>query len=217
LTELHARQVAVGRILKPHGVRGELVVEVRTDEPEQRFAVGASLGVRFSAAGGPAVSTAGGPAVSTAGGPAVSTAGGPAVSTAGGPAVSAAGGPALLTVQAARRHGERLVVRFEGIADRSDAESLRGAVLIVDRSALPPTADPEEFYDHQLVGLTVVLVNGGLVGVVADVLHGPGGDLLVVAREGAGDALVPFVHQIVPTVDLAAGRIVVDPPEGLLA
>lgn len=178
------------------------MVEVRTDEPEQRFAVGARLNVR-SSAGGPAVGEL---AVSSAGGPAV---GEPA---AGGPAVLT---PAVLTVQAARRHGERLVVRFEGIADRSAAESLRGAVLTVDLSDLPPPADPEEFYDHQLVGLAVVLVDGGLIGTVADVLHGSGGDLLVVAREGADDALVPFVHQIVPTVDVVAGRIVVDPPEGL--
>lgn len=187
------------------------MVEVRTDEPEQRFAVGARLGVRSSASK-PAVSS--GPAGSAGGKPAAPTL---ALSSVGVPALSSAGVPAVLTVQAVRRHGERLVVRFEGIADRSAAESLRGAVLTVDLSELPPTADPEEFYDHQLVGLTVVLVDGGLIGTVADVLHGPGGDLLVVAREGAGDALVPFVHQIVPTVDVAAGRIVVDPPEGLLA
>jgi 16S rRNA processing protein RimM len=160
-----------------------LVVEVRTDEPEQRFAVGARLGVR---------------------------------SPSGKPPVLTAGEPAMLTVQAVRRHGERLVVRFEEIADRSAAESLRGIVLTVDLTDLPPTADPEEFYDHQLVGLAVVLMDGQPIGAVTDVLHGPGADLLVVAREGASDALVPFVHQIVPTVDVVAGRIVVDPPEGLL-
>jgi 16S rRNA processing protein RimM len=160
-----------------------LVVEVRTDEPEQRFAVGARLGVR---------------------------------SPGGKPVAPTAGPPAVLTVQAVRRHGARLVVRFEGIADRSGAESLRGAVLTVDLTDLPPAADPDEFYDHQLVGLAVALVDGQALGTVADVLHGPGGDLLVVAREGAGDVLVPFVHQIVPTVDVTAGRIVVDPPEGLL-
>jgi len=160
-----------------------LVVEVRTDEPEQRFVVGARLGVR---------------------------------SPRGGPAALTAGGPAMLTVQAVRRHGERLVVRFEGIADRSAAESLRGAVLTVDLTDLPPAADPEEFYDHQLVGLAVESVDGQAIGTVTDVLHGPGGDLLVVAREDASDALVPFVHQIVPIVEVAAGRIVVDPPEGLL-
>lgn len=166
------------------------MVEVRTDEPEQRFAVGARFGVRLPS--------------------------GRPVPLSAGPDVPSAGGPAVLTVQAVRRHGERLVVRFEGIADRSGAERLRGAVLTVDVTDLPPPADPEEFYDHQLVGLAVALVDGQAIGTVADVLHGPGGDLLVVAREGDSDALVPFVHRIVPIVDVTAGRIVVDPPEGLL-
>lgn len=183
------------------------MVEVRTDEPEQRFAVGARLGVRVPSRD---------PATLRAGKPPVPTAGEPPMVTAGGPAEFTAGGPAVLTVQAVRRHGERLVVRFEGIADRSGAESLRGAVLTIDLTELPPAADPEEFYDHQLVGLAVELVDGQAIGTVADVLHGSGGDLLVVAREGADDALVPFVHQIVPIVDVTAGRIVVDPPEGLL-
>lgn len=159
------------------------MVEVRTDEPEQRFAVGATLAVRSSR---------------------------------GEPAAGTAGELAMLTVQAVRQHGGRLLVRFEGVADRSAAESLRGALLMVDPTELPPAADPEEFYDHQLVGLAVALVDGRPIGTVADVLHGPGGDLLVVAREGANEALVPFVHQIVPIVDVTAGRIVVDPPEGLL-
>lgn len=180
--------VAVGRVVKAHGLRGELVVEVRTDEPEKRFAVGTSLRL--------------------------------------------ADDSRRVTVSSARRHGERLVVRFEGITDRSSADDLRGAVLTVDQAALPPTEDPEEYYDHQLIGLAVEqaggtpagtvadpvagTVAGTVVGTVVDVLHGPGGDLLVVAREGAGDALVPFVHDIVPTVDLDTGRIVITPPDGLL-
>ena len=173
--------VAVGRVVKAHGLRGELVVEVRTDEPDKRFAVGTSLRL--------------------------------------------ADDSRRVTVSSMRRHGERLVVRFEGITDRSSADDLRGAVLTVDQAELPPTEDPEEFYDHQLIGLAVEQAGsspaggspaGTVVGTVVDVLHGPGGDLLVVAREGAGDALVPFVHDIVPTVDLGAGRIVITPPDGLL-
>lgn len=171
--------VAVGRVLKPHGIRGELVVEVRTDEPRQRFAVGAVLGVSQRLPAPP-------------------------------------GDRRAVTVSSAREHSGRLIVCFEGVADRAAAEALRGAVLTVDQAQLPPTDDPEEFYDHELVGLTVELVDGGTIGSVADVMHGPGGDMLVVAREGAPDALVPFVHQLVPTVDVAAGRILVDPPEGLL-
>ena len=59
-------------------------------------------------------------------------------------------------------------------------------------------------------------MDGAVVGMVSDVIHGPGGELLVAPRDGADDALVPFVHAIVPTVDLAGGRVVLTPPEGLL-
>ena len=59
-------------------------------------------------------------------------------------------------------------------------------------------------------------MDGAVVGMVSGVIHGPGGELLVVRREGADDALVPFVHAIVPTVDVAGGRVVLTPPEGLL-
>ena len=59
-------------------------------------------------------------------------------------------------------------------------------------------------------------MDGAVVGQVSEVIHGPGGELLVVRREGADDALVPFVHAIVPTVDVAGGRVVLTPPEGLL-
>lgn len=192
-------KVAVGRVVKPHGVRGELVVEVRTDEPGQRFAVGATLHID------PATGQRGAAGKHGAAGEHGSAG-----------EYGAAGRLGTVTVSSAHQHGERLLVRFAGIADRDAAEELRGALLTVDQEQLPPTADPEEFYDHQLVGLAVELAGGGVVGTVADVLHGPGADLLVVARDDAADALVPFVHQMVPTVDVAGGRIVIDPPEGLL-
>lgn len=168
-------ELAVGRVVRPHGLRGELVIEVRTDEPDERFAVGSLLGVR-----------------------------------------AADGAPGTVTVRAVRQHGGRLVVRFEGVADRVAADALRGAVLTVDSAALPAPADPDEFHDHQLIGLAVALRDGTPVGTVADVLHGPAGELLVVARDGKGDTLVPFVRDIVPTVDLAGARILLTPPEGLL-
>jgi 16S rRNA processing protein RimM len=77
--------------------------------------------------------------------------------------------------------------------------------------------DPEEFYDHQLVGLAVRTVAGEDVGTLDEVLHLPGQDVLAVRRPGGDEVLVPFVHQIVPVVDLDAGEVVVDPPPGLLA
>jgi 16S rRNA processing protein RimM len=123
-----------------------------------------------------------------------------------------------LTVSTVRAHSGRLLVRFDEVADRTVAESLRGAQLLVDAADLPPTEDPDEFYDHELEGLAAVLADGTEVGRVREVAHSPGGELLVVdLTEGGGEALVPFVREIVPEVDLAGRRVVLDPPEGLLS
>ena len=166
----------VGRIVKAHGIRGELTVDVSTDSAELRFAPGSVVYV--IARDGSVVRS--------------------------------------LTVAAARPHTGRLLVTFEGVEGRDAAESLRGAVLSANTVDLPPTGDPDEFYDHQLEGLAVRTVDGAPVGTVREVVHGAGGDLLVIDREGGGEALVPFVREIVPEVDVAGGRVVLDPPEGLL-
>lgn len=126
-----------------------------------------------------------------------------------------------LTVAQSRDHSGKLVVLFEGVADRNAAEQLRGTVLHVDARTLPALEDDDEYYDSQLVGLTAELSDGTPLGAVADVLHLPHGDVLVIARPAPAEgrpveALVPFVKAIVPTVDLAAGRVVVTPPPGLL-
>ena len=121
-----------------------------------------------------------------------------------------------LTVVSSRWHGSRLLVRFAELDDRGSAEAVRNVLLVVDSSTSPPTEDPDEFWDHELVGLLAVTVAGQPLGRVEDVLHPPGEDLLAVRREDGGEVLVPFVAAIVPEVDLAGGRVVVDPPEGLL-
>jgi 16S rRNA processing protein RimM len=166
----------VGRILRPHGLRGELSVEVRTDDPEQRFAVGSVLGTDPAEAG-------------------------------------------PLTVESSRWHSGRLLVSFAGVEDRMEAESLRGAWLTIDAADVPLPEDPDEFHDHQLTGLTVVTVSGELVGTVTDVLH-TGQDLLAVTPTAgtsrSTEVLVPFVAAIAVEVDLPGGRLVIDPPPGLL-
>ncbi|HEV7651119.1 MAG TPA: ribosome maturation factor RimM [Actinophytocola sp.] len=122
-----------------------------------------------------------------------------------------------LTVSTARPHSGRLLVRFEEIADRTVAETLRGAQLLVDAADLPPSEDPDAFYDHELEGLAAVLEDGTEVGKVREITRSPGGELLVVDLAGGGEALVPFVREIVPEVDIPGGRVVLTPPEGLLS
>ena len=179
-------RVIVGRAGRPHGIRGEMVIGVRTDEPDLRFAVGAAM-------------------------------------DAGASADEADDAPGeRLTVASKRWHSGQLLVSFAGITDRTAASELTGSWLSVDSSQLPDTGDPDEFRDHELIGLNVRTAGGEPVGVVTDVLH-YGQDLLVVRRadggaEGGagGECLVPFVKAIVPEVDVEAGLVVIDPPPGLL-
>jgi 16S rRNA processing protein RimM len=164
--------VVVGRIGRPHGVRGEVTIEVRTDDPDLRFPPGAVLATE-----------------------------------------PADRGP--VTVTAARWHREVLLLTLEGVGSREEAENFRDTELVVPVADLPSLEDPDDYYDHQLVGLAARHVDGSVIGEVTAVRH-EGSDLLVVRRPEGGEALIPFVRAIVPTVDLAAGSLVVDPPEGLL-
>jgi len=164
----------VGRIGRPHGLRGEVTVQVTTDDPDERFAAGSVLGTD-----------------------------------------PANRGP--LTVSGMRRSGPVLVLGFEGVNDRNSAEALRGTSLTLDSASLPVPDDPDEFYDHQLVGLTAVDEQGGTLGTVVEVMHPPASPVLVVDRPDGTQELVPFVSAIVPVVDLAAGRLVIDPPDGMFA
>jgi 16S rRNA processing protein RimM len=106
--------------------------------------------------------------------------------------------------------------RLSGVATRDAAEALRGTRLYVPRERLPSLPD-DEFYHADLIGLEVVDTSGDTLGRVRAVLDHGAGDLLEVARPvGHGTILLPFTRTTVPTVDLAAGRIVADPPEGLV-
>jgi 16S rRNA processing protein RimM len=168
-------QLVVGRVVRPHGVRGELVVEVRTDDPDLRLAAGTVLATEPAAAG-------------------------------------------PLTIAGTRWHSGRLLVSVKGLEDRNGADGLRGVLLLVDSAELEDLADPDEFRDHQLIGLAVLGPGGEEVGEITDVLH-YGQDLLVVAGSGkraGAEIMVPFVSAIVPEVDLAARLVRIDPPPGLL-
>ncbi len=184
--------LAVGRILRPHGVRGEVMVEVRTDDPGERFASGRVLATRPEALG-------------------------------------------PLRVSKSRPHAGGLIVGFAQVTERAAADKLRGVWLVIDSADVPAPDDPDEFRDHQLIGLHALTVDGRRVGTVTDVRH-HGQDLLVIRRDlapgatadsaagaaadsapdSAAELLVPFVAAIVPEVDLTAGHLLIDPPPGLL-
>lgn len=108
-----------------------------------------------------------------------------------------------------------LVARIEGIESKEEADALRGVALWAERARLPRLPD-DEFYHADLIGLVVQDAGGRLLGKVRAVLNHGAGDMLEVVPEGGGESvLLPFTRAAVPTVDLGAGRIVADPPEGL--
>ncbi len=115
---------------------------------------------------------------------------------------------------AARTHSGRLVVRFAEIDGRTAAEAARGTELTVAVDPAERPEDPEEFYDHQLVGLRVETVDGEVVGELSRVEHNAAQDLLVI-RTTEREVLFPFVNALVPEVDVAGGRIVIDDRPGL--
>ena len=162
-------ELMIGRVIKSHGVKGEVVIEATTDEPEVRFAVGEAL----HGTQGKKEHT--------------------------------------LTIKAVRTHKGRLLVTFEEVKDRNVADSLRGTKFF----AAPLDNDDGGFYDHELEGLRVLLA-GKNIGEVTSVIPGGSQDLLEVNLDTGKEALIPFVHAIVPDVDLAAGTCTIDPPEGLL-
>ncbi len=120
-----------------------------------------------------------------------------------------------LTVASSSTSGGKLVVHFESIDDRNAAEALRGVQLLLPASARPELDDPDDFYDTDLIGLAARSVAGAPLGPVRDVLHAGGADYLVLDHDGR-EVLVPFVRAIVPSVDIAGGGVVIDPPDGLL-
>jgi len=110
---------------------------------------------------------------------------------------------------------DMLVVRFKGVADRDAAEALNGVELSIPRDRLPPAGE-DEYYHADLIGLAAVTVAGADLGTVIAVHNYGAGDLLEIAPSRGETLLVPFTRAIVPEVDMAGGRLTVDPPEGLL-
>ncbi|WP_263310658.1 ribosome maturation factor RimM [Brachybacterium atlanticum] len=166
--------VIVATIGRAHGLRGEVALVLRTDQPEERL----SRGTAFQ--------------------------------------VEVAGRSRTLTVARTRLQQERWYASFEEVADRTDAESLRGVDLQIAVDAEEEASeDPDAWYPAQLKGLAVRHVDGRELGVVAGVDHYPAQDLLVVRTPDRRRVQLPLVEQLVPEVDLEAGVVIADPPGGL--
>lgn len=168
-------QLRVGRLVKAHGLKGALKIELYTDDPDGRFVPGSTFTLQV-------------------------------------PESSPWHGKPL-TVREFRWMNSHPVAFFEGVDDRTAAESLVRAILWVDQDPEAASSEDDAWYDHQLTGLEVVR-DGTVVGRVIRVDHLPAQDLLVV-KIGEQEILVPFVRAIVPEVDIDAGRVVVTPPAGL--
>ena len=164
-------ELTVARIGRAHGLRGEVRLDLRTDDPAARL----QAGVRLTT-------------------------------------VPSSAGP--LTLDAVRVLNGAWYVRFTEAADRTAVEALRGVELVVDADV---SDEEDAWYSHELAGLRAELADGTVVGTVEGLDPSPAHDLLVVRETGGERTLVPFVRAIVPVVDVPGGRVVLDPPGGLLA
>ncbi|MDQ0993295.1 ribosome maturation factor RimM [Streptomyces sp. V3I7] len=166
-------QLVVARIGRAHGIKGEVTVEVRTDEPELRLGPGAVLATDPASVG-------------------------------------------PLTIETGRVHSGRLLLRFEGVRDRTAAEALRNTLLIADVDPEELPEDEDEYYDHQLIDLDVVTADGTEVGRITEISHLPSQDLFIVERPDGSEVMIPFVEEIVAEIDLAEQKAVITPPPGLI-
>lgn len=164
--------VLVGRVVKPHGLRGEVLVRALTENPE-RFSEGVELLL--------------------------------------GPDLDSA---VPVTVEASRHHKDALLVYFDGFHSIEEAERLRDWLVFVDASELGELPDEDAFWEHEVIGLEVVHRRGTALGRVREVFTRPAQDLWAVDTP-AGEVLFPAAKELVVSVDLDAGRVVIDPPAGL--
>ena len=167
-------QLRVGRVLKAHGLKGALKLELYTDDPDGRFVPGASFTLQVPE--------------------------------------HSRWHRKTITVREFRWMNASPVIFFEGINDRTEAETLVKAILWVDQDDSSPD-EPDTWYDHQLIGLDAVR-GDEVLGRIARVDHLPSQDLLIVSV-GDNEVMVPFVSAIVPEVDLEGGRVIMTPPAGL--
>ena len=122
---------------------------------------------------------------------------------------------ARFAIESLRPAKDFLVARFAGVADRTAAEALRNTKLYVSRAGLPIAA-ADEYYHADLIGLAAITNKGRMLGTVIGVHNFGAGDVIEIAPPRGTSVMLPFTAAVVPTVDIAAGRLTVDPPAGML-
>ena len=160
-------RLLVGRIGRAHGILKEATIEVRTDEPDRRFAIGNKVQTDKHGE---------------------------------------------LKIISGRVHNGILLLGFEGINNRNEIEKLRDTLIYCDVDINEPGIDEDDYHVLQLIGCAAHLETGEKIGEVTDVVNLPGQDLLAINTQ-TGEILIPFVHQLVPVVDILNKKVVVVPPE----
>jgi 16S rRNA processing protein RimM len=122
-------------------------------------------------------------------------------------------GTQTFAIESLRPARDFLVARFAGVSNRTAAEALRNLKLYVPRARLPQT-QPEQFYHADLIGLAAVATDGSALGTVIAIHNFGAGDLIEIKPQCGPTVMVPFTDAVVPTIDLAAGRLIVHPPAG---
>ena len=169
------RYLTVGIVMGPHGMQGELKVEVLTDDPHRfRLLKRVFVGLEDQE-------------------------------------------PVPWPLKGYRLHQQRALLRLEGCEDRATAETLRGYLVQIPREEAIPLEEGE-YYEHQILGLGVWTVSGEHLGEIVEILYTGANDVYVIQSEDSsrGEILIPAIKGVVLEVDLAAGRMVIELPEGLL-
>jgi 16S rRNA processing protein RimM len=121
-----------------------------------------------------------------------------------------------LSIRDSRDNGARLLVTFEGVADRIAADALRGSMLVVPESDLPELPEGT-YWPHQLEGCEVVTASGRSLGTIADVVANRANDIWITAGPDGEEILVPAIRQVIAEVDIAAKRVLVHEVPGITA
>lgn len=162
-------RISVGKIQKPHGVRGEVNVFVLTEFPDLRFAAGSTLLL---------------------------------------------GDGRILTIESVRTHHGKRLVRFDGYADRDEAEQLRGELLWITQEELAELPEGR-WWPHQLEGLTMVTDTGRTLGTVTEIISTPANDVWAATDEDGVETLIPVIDDVLLSVDIPGGTITVREMPGI--